>query len=106
MRNRFHLVDVTPVLTPIISVLTKKEGCRRMELERSRMFLTFDELVELTDRKQVARQIEWLATNGFKFELSAAGRPKVLVAEVEARLLSRPRQRRQEEPDFSWMESK
>lgn len=57
------------------------------------MFLTPDQLVELTDRKRPKDQIAWLGQHGFRFELSAAGRPKVLLAEVERRMLGNVRTR-------------
>lgn len=55
------------------------------------MFLTPEELQSLTDRKRPADQARWLAANGYRFALSAAGRPKVLHAEVDRHLLSRHR---------------
>lgn len=50
------------------------------------IFLTPDELSELTDRKQAAKQIQWLLANGYPFERSASGRPKVLRSVVLNRL--------------------
>lgn len=41
------------------------------------MFLTQNDLIELTDRQMPSKQIEWLKQNGWKFAVSAAGRPKV-----------------------------
>jgi len=49
------------------------------------MFLTIDEIIALTDRKQPSRQIEWLRQNGYPFEVGATGRPKVLRIIVEQR---------------------
>ena len=51
------------------------------------MFLTPEELADLTDRKRVADQARWLRDNGYRFALSAAGRLKVLRAEVDRHLL-------------------
>ena len=50
------------------------------------MFLTTQELVELTDYKHPAKQIRWLREHGYRFEIGASGRPKVLRSEIERRL--------------------
>lgn len=50
------------------------------------MFLSRDELHELTDYKRPAEQIRWLTKRGYRFEVGASGRPKVLRATVETRL--------------------
>ena len=50
------------------------------------MFLTRDELVELTDRKQARAQVRWLTEHGYHFEIGASGRPKVLRSVIESRL--------------------
>lgn len=62
-----------------------------MTLKRANqaLFLDSHELATLTDRKRPRGQIEWLCRNGYPFELSAVGRPKVLREEVERRLLSK-----------------
>ena len=52
----------------------------------SRLFLDRDELVQLTGRKRPSSQIKWLREHGYPVEVSAAGRPIVLRAEVERRL--------------------
>lgn len=39
--------------------------------------MTKEELIELTDRQLPSKQIEWLKRNGWKYAVSAAGRPKV-----------------------------
>ncbi len=50
------------------------------------MFLTPDELSDLTGYVIPAYQARWLNRSGYPFELSASGRPKVLRAYVERRL--------------------
>ena len=50
------------------------------------MFLTPEELVELTDYKHAAKQICWLCEHGYRLEVGASGRPKVLRSEIERRL--------------------
>lgn len=52
------------------------------------MLLTRDEIADLTERRQAAAQIRWLRDRGWKFEIGGNGRPKVLRAEVEKRMLS------------------
>lgn len=52
------------------------------------MLLTPDELRELTDRVRYADQIAWLRQRGWRFELSATGRPKVAKAEFERRMVA------------------
>jgi len=51
------------------------------------MFLTADELAELTGYRLHAYQRRWLAAHGWKFEVAATGRPVVLRAHAESRLL-------------------
>ena len=57
------------------------------------LFLTVDQLVELTGRKRAASQLAWLREHGYRHDLSAGGRPIVLLAEVERHLLGAPRDR-------------
>lgn len=49
-------------------------------------FLTSSEMEELTDLQQPAAQIRWLTARGWPFEISAAGRVKVLRAVMEKKL--------------------
>lgn len=51
------------------------------------MFLTPDELAELTGYQLHAYQRRWLAAHGWKFETAATGRPVVLRAHAESRML-------------------
>ena len=69
------------------------------------MFLTPAELAELTDYQegQWSRQIKWLDRHGYPFELSVAGRPKVLKAYVEERLGMKSPTAAKLKPDlFDW----
>lgn len=50
------------------------------------MFLTADELAELTGRKRWRAQLRWLHVNGVPALVRADGRPMVLRATVEARM--------------------
>lgn len=51
------------------------------------LFVTPEQLVEITDLEQHAAQIRWLERHEWRFEISATGRPKVLVAEMERHML-------------------
>jgi len=50
------------------------------------MFLTPDQVRELTGCARVAQQIDWLRSHRYAFELNDKGRPVVLRSYVEARL--------------------
>jgi hypothetical protein len=50
------------------------------------MFLTADELKELTGYTYNCRQIEWLRSRNWKFEVTAQKRPKVARSYFESRL--------------------
>lgn len=50
------------------------------------MFLTADEVEDLTGLKRPSAQAHWLRANGWPVETDAAGRPKVLRSVVEARM--------------------
>lgn len=50
------------------------------------MFLTGEELKELTGFVRAAKQLEWLRTNGWKFAEDAQRRPKVARTYFELRL--------------------
>lgn len=50
------------------------------------MFLTAEELRELTGYTYYCRQIDWLRNHNWKFELTAQLRPKVARSYFESRL--------------------
>lgn len=67
------------------------------------MFLTADELHELTGRVRWSAQIRWLRDNHWAFTVRADGRPVVTKQEVERQLVTggaKPRQGT-DEPDFA-----
>jgi hypothetical protein len=70
------------------------------------MFLTHTELAELTEYAEgsTSRIIKWLHRNGYPFELSAQGRPKVLRAYVMNRLGVTSNEAKRTAPDFSHWE--
>ncbi len=51
------------------------------------MLLTQEELALITDLVQPAAQIRWLTDHGWRFEIGASGRPKVLRAERDRKML-------------------
>jgi hypothetical protein len=67
------------------------------------MFLTADELQELTGRRRPSAQIKWLRDQSWAFVERADGRPAVSRREAERQLETAGRQRAQTaaEPDFT-----
>lgn len=53
------------------------------------MFLTDAELFELTGRKRPSGQIAWLRLRHWRFEVNAAGHPRVARAYLERRMVAR-----------------
>lgn len=51
----------------------------------ARLFLTADELAELTGRRLKSRQIYWLRAEGIPFRVNATGHPVVTRLSVEGR---------------------
>lgn len=49
-------------------------------------FLTRPELIELTGYSVRGKQVEWLRSNGWPFEVAADGGPRVLRAAMLARM--------------------
>lgn len=64
------------------------------------MFLTADELADLTDRRRRDAQCAALTAMGIPFRVSADGRPKVLRAEVERLLSSKPERASRQRPQL------
>lgn len=54
------------------------------------MFLTPDELAELTGCKRKSGQIAWLKARRYPFEVNKTGHPKVLRETVFARMQAKP----------------
>jgi hypothetical protein len=54
------------------------------------IFLTPDEVAELTDRKFKSLQIKWLRANSVAFRISATGNPKVVRSVIEGHTASTP----------------
>ena len=67
------------------------------------LFLSRDELCELTGCKRRDKVASWLREAGYRHEIAADGWPRVLRAAVEARLMPAGgrRQPSKSEPDFS-----
>lgn len=64
------------------------------------MFLTADQLQQLTGRERASAQIKWLHAHGYRCDVNALGAPVVLLAEVERHLLGIER-KRAKGPDMS-----
>ncbi len=65
------------------------------------MFLSREELQELTDLKAAHAQCRWLNEHGYPFDRSASGKPKVLKSFVEYRLGQQHQFSNNEVPDFA-----
>lgn len=60
-------------------------GIRRLILDQP-LFLSGNEIHELTGYMRPADQVKWLKARGWKFETSAVGRPVVLRAFAQAQM--------------------
>ena len=71
------------------------------------MFLSADQLQQLTGYRKPTLQRRWLLDNGYHFDVRADGRPVVLVAQVTARQLKdlRGLPGVSEEPNFEALRS-
>lgn len=68
----------------------------------SSLFLTPDELRELTDATLKRLQVQWLDSHGWTYVTSRMGNPKVLRAYMEQRLgLGEAKASEETEPDWS-----
>ena len=50
------------------------------------MFLTKEQIIELTGRKRISSQLQWLIKHGWRFVKNANGRPIVLASYAESML--------------------
>ena len=64
------------------------------------MFLSHQELKELTDRSIPKAQMRWLKSHAYPFEIGASGKPKVLRSFVIDRLLNISSSVQLNEPNF------
>jgi len=64
------------------------------------MFLTSEELYELTGYKLAAAQCRWLEGRGYPFDSNASGKPRVLRAYVHQRLCPAHQAIQMAEPNF------
>ena len=67
------------------------------------LFLTIDELETLTGFKTPARQVEWLRTKGWRFEINGNRRPIVARKYAEKMLGCGAPEARSYKPNFSAM---
>ena len=64
------------------------------------LFLTPEELREMTGFCRPSKQIEWLRANGFSFRIAADGHPRVLASHVQ-RVMGGQTVKEGTTPDFS-----
>lgn len=64
------------------------------------MFLSQDQLIELTGLARPSAQAKWLSSRGWRFDHRADGKLVVLEAEAERHLCGSAPQRRRTEPDL------
>ena len=64
------------------------------------LFLSAEELKNLTDRKFAKAQIKWLKKQSYPFEISASGKPKVLRSLVIDRLSKTNQHTPSNEPNY------
>ena len=64
------------------------------------LFLSSDELRELTDLKVAKAQMRWLSKHAYPFEISASGKPKVLRSVVFERLSKLSNSQNSNQPNF------
>lgn len=65
------------------------------------MFLSVDEVATLTGLKSTGRQVGWLRTKGWRFELNAIGRPIVARRYAEKMLGCGPEHEATHRPNFA-----
>ena len=70
------------------------------------MFISSDELQELTGYKRPADQRRWLRHRGWAFEVRGDGTNCVLLEEARSRMLSDKSRSRATEPDLSFLQRK
>ena len=70
----------------------------------SPLFLTLEELSQLTGFKTPARQVEWLRTKGWRFEINGNRRPIVARKYAENMLGCGVPEERSYQPNFSAMQ--
>lgn len=66
------------------------------------LFVTNEDLIELTGYQVGAKQAEWLRNNGYVFEISGNGRPKVLVQHLIEKMT---KESQKAKPDFAVLKS-
>ena len=66
------------------------------------IFLSSADLFEMTGYRSLRRQRQWLADNGYQFDVRSDGRPNVLIRQVLERQCTSVTQTKG--PDLAWMD--
>ncbi len=69
------------------------------------MFLSTNELQDLTGRKSNAAWIRWLTAKRWRFEIRADGKPVVAIAEMERHLCGPQVRTAEAEPNLAGLDS-
>ena len=71
------------------------------------MFLDREQLIDMTGFVNCQKQCDWLAQNGYSFDVRSDGRPNVLVEQVRRRQLAKYVSRTESKPgiDLSWLKT-
>ena len=68
------------------------------------MFMSPDQLRQLSGGRSKKRVTEWLTDNGYEFQVGLDGWPRVLTKTVEKRLgIKKGNGKQSSEPDLSWI---
>lgn len=64
------------------------------------LFLTEEEISDLTGYRYAVYQMRWLKQRGWKFEVAADGKPRVLRAHLDLKLGGTPKRDRRSDPNW------
>ena len=101
LRFAFHATFKTQKVKTESQSIPVSKGKDRL---RNIMVRTPEQLAELTDKNRPRDQIAWLTEHGCRFEISALGRPRLLMKEVEGKMLTpeiKTINRKSTAPDFA-----
>ena len=104
-RTASEIDEVRPIQSPHHALMSSAQNPQPDSIRQ--MFLSSENLRELTGYKSGRKQAEWLSSNGYAFDLRADGRPNVLLAQLRQRQgCCAQTQTGRANPNFSWMRSR